>query len=292
MKARFIVIGIIVLILIWLASAGTYGVGQSKKAILFGFGKIEKTDLKPGLHFKLPIAESVKAFDGRIQTLTSTPQHFLTVNKRNVNVDYFVKWRISDTAKYYNATGGKKRVAESRLNNVIRDELRSQLSTRTIEQAVTDQRTDIMQALNTETPDRVKDLGIDVIDVRIKQIELPEVVNESIYKRMRVEREKVTKHVRSQGQAQAERIRAEADRQRTVILAKANAKAQKIRGGGEAKAGEIYAKAYNKDPEFYRFYRSLRVYRKGWSDKHDTLLLGPESELLKYLNHPGKSKSH
>ena len=288
MSGRQITTGIIVLLLIWLAVACTYSVGQYQRAILFRFGKIERTNMAPGLHFKLPFVEGAKTFDGRIQSLDTAPQQFLTANKRNVKVDYFVKWRIDDTVQYYKATGGQKEAAEDRLASIIRNELRNEFSSRSIQQAVSGQRTQIMQSLDKQANKEVQGLGIKVIDVRIKRIELPDVVSKSVYDRMRAEREQVAKHVRAEGKEQAEQIRANANRQRTVILAKAYAKAQKIRGGGDAKAARIYNSAYAKAPEFYRFYRSLQVYRNGWNSKQDMLVLEPDSALFKYFNSPGK----
>lgn len=290
MSGRQVFSGIVIIVVIWLAAACTYTIPQSHLGILFQYGKIIRMNMPPGLHFKIPILQSTRVFDGRIRSMDNPPQKFLTTNKRNVKVDYFVKWHITNTKKYYQATGGHSSVLESRLSSIVDSGLRDQLSSLTIHEAVSTQRTHIMQALDKQASKKINGLGIKIINIRIKQIELPDVVHKSVFKRMRAEREKVAKKVRAEGQGASKRIRAKADQKRTVILAKAFNKSLTIKGNGDAKATGIYADAYDKDREFYNFVRSLRVYRNGWSSKQDMLVLEPDTQLFKYFKSSVKSK--
>ncbi|HID82060.1 MAG TPA: protease modulator HflC [Chromatiales bacterium] len=265
-------------------------VDQREKVILFNLGKIRQVDLKPGLHFKWPFVNNVIKFDGRILTLDESPEQFLTSEKKNVMVDFYVKWRIEDVGQFYRATGGQERSAEVRLSQIIKDGLRNEFAKRTIRQVVSGERGDIMKSINEISRELAKGLGIEVVDVRISRIDLPERISESVYDRMRAERSRIAKELRAQGQEAAERIRADADRQRTILLAEAYREAQQLRGAGDAKSAETYANAYQKDPEFYSFYRSLQSYRKAFQNKSDLMVLDPDSDFFRYFTAPTGSE--
>lgn len=258
-------------------------VDQRAKVLLFEFGELKGSDYKPGLHFKMPFMQSVKKFDGRILTLDNQTETFLTVEKKNVEVDFYVKWRIADVATYYRATGGQDLVAEGRLATIINPGLRAEFGSRTIQQAVSGERDEIMAALEKSASDRVKELGIALVDVRIKSINLPKGVSDSVYERMRAERTRTASDLRARGFEEAEKIRAEADRSAQTTLADAYREAEKIRGEGDAKTTELSAKAYGADPEFYAFYRSLNAYRDSFRDQKDVLVLEPKGEFFKYF---------
>lgn len=270
-----------------LISNSCFTVDQRERAVLFQLGEIRGTDFTPGLHFKMPGLQSVQKFDGRIQTLDNQTENFITVEKKNVEVDFFVKWRISDTAAYYRATGGQEEVASDRLSAIINPGLRAQFGSRTIQQAVTTERDEIMSALMASAKDRVRELGVQLVDVRIKTINQPKGVSGSAYDRMRAERLRTAADFRARGFEQAETIRAEADRSAQVTLATAYREAEKLRGEGDAKASEIYARAYGQDAEFYSFYRSLSVYRDTIGQQ-DVLVLEPKGEFFKYFKNGGK----
>lgn len=279
-KPLFIVILLVALLVGW---ASLFTVKQWELAVLFKFGEIVRTDYEPGLHFKLPIVNNVKMFDGRIQTLDAEPERYLTAEKKNVIVDSFVKWRIADVAAYYTSMGGDILRANLRLSQIIKDGLRSEFGKRTIRDVVSGEREEIMKILNVNTARQAEEFGIKVVDVRIKRIDLPEEISASVYRRMEAERARVAKDLRSKGAEAAERIRANADRQRTVIMAEAYREAEQLRGEGDAKAAEIYARAYNKDAEFYSFYRSLNAYRATFNNENDILVLEPDSAFFRYF---------
>ena len=259
-------------------------VDERDHALVFQLGQIRGTNDDPGLHFKIPLIQSVRYFDRRILSLDKPPERFLTSEKKNVQVDFFVKWKIKDVGRYYRATGGIEAVALDRLEDIINRGLRNEFGTRTIKEAVSGERREIVEALQREAASRVDELGIELIDVRIKRIDLPETVSESVYARMRAERQRVAADLRARGAEAAEGIRAEADQQREVIVANAYREAEELRGAGDAKSADIYAKAYGKNAEFYRFHRSLEVYRNALSGQGDMLVLEPDSELFKYFN--------
>lgn len=260
-----------------------YIVDEREKVILFQLGEITKFDVPPGIHFKAPFVQNIRRFDGRILTLDTPPDQFLTQEKKNVKVDFFVKWRIDDVRSFYQATSGDEAQAEDLLYSIVVKGLRNEFGTRTIQQAVSGERREMVEALERNAQDKVADLGIQVVDVRIKRIDLPDDVSDSVYSRMRSERQRVAKELRAQGAEEAERIRSDADRQREVLLAEAYGDAEKIRGAGDARAAEIYASAYGRDEEFYSFYRSLNVYREVWSGPEDVIILEPDSEFFKYF---------
>lgn len=263
-------------------------VDQREQAVMFQLGEIRGTDYAPGLHVKIPFMQSVQKFDGRVLTLDNQVENFLTVEKKNVEVDFFVKWRIADATIYYRATGGQDLVAMDRLSGIVNRGLRDEFGSRTIQQAVSGERDEIMRALEKSASEKVKELGIQIVDVRVKRIDLPKEVSESVYDRMRAERTRVASDLRARGAEEAEKIRAGADQTGQVTIANAYRDAEKLRGEGDAKASEIYAKAYGQDAEFYSFYRSLNVYRNAFSSKQDVLVLEPKGDFFRYFKGGGK----
>ncbi|MFO7593969.1 MAG: protease modulator HflC [Pseudomonadota bacterium] len=258
-------------------------VDETELAIKFRLGEIVRTDYEPGIYFKLPFVNNVRKFDSRILTLDAQPERYLTLEKKNVIVDAFIKWRISDVANYYTTMAGSERNAGQRLSQVIKNGLRDEFGKRTIQEAISGERSEIMNVITAQIERQATQFGIEVVDVRIKRIELPASVSGSVYQRMEAERSRVAKELRSQGAEAAERIRADADRQRTVILAEAYRDAERLRGEGDATAAEIYAGAFEQDAEFYEFYRSLSAYRDVFSSQEDVLVLDPKSEFFKYF---------
>jgi membrane protease subunit HflC len=261
-------------------------VDQREKVVLFQLGELKGTDYAPGLHMKFPFFQAVQRFDGRVLTLDNQTENFLTVEKKNVEVDYFVKWRIADTGTYYRATGGQELVAADRLSSILNRGLRDQFGSRTIQRAVSDERGEIVQQVEQDAAAKVKDLGILIVDIRIKAINLPKNVSESVYDRMRAERTRVAADLRARGAEEGERIRAEADREAQITLANAYRDAERLKGEGDAKASEIYAKAYGQDPEFYSFYRTLNVYRDSFSGGQNMMVLEPKGEFFRYFKGP------
>lgn len=273
----------VVFLIIAGVAMSAYTVDEREKVLLFSLGEIKDANLEPGLHFKVPLVNNVKRFDARILTLDARPERFLTSEKKNVTVDFFVKWRIDDISQYYRATRGEERAAQSRLSQIIKDGLRNEFAKRTIQEAVSGERQEIMQAINASSSALASELGIDVVDVRISQIDLPDEVSESVYQRMRAERARIAKELRAEGQEAAEKIRAGADKERAVILADAYKVAQETRGSGDAKAAGVSADAYQKNAEFYSFYRSMESYRKALSGGSDVMVLEPDSEFFRYF---------
>jgi membrane protease subunit HflC len=271
--------------LITLLSA-VFVVDLRQLALVKQFGEIVGTEFEPGLHFKIPFFQSVQTFDGRMLTLDNQTENFLTLEKKNVKVDFFVKWKIADTGTYYRATGGDESVAMDRLAASINRGLRDQFASRTIQQALSSARGEMTKALELTTQEIQASLGIEIVDVRVKRIDFPDDVREKVYERMRAERTRTAAELRAKGAEQAEKIKAEADRQAIVTVADAYGEAERTRGEGDAKAAEIYAKAYGQDPEFYRFYRSLLAYRDTMRGK-DVLVLEPDSEFFRYFKGSG-----
>lgn len=278
----FIAIAIAIVVVVGLGSIFT--VSERERAIVLKFGRVARADLQPGLHFKFPFIENVRKFDSRVITLEADPEPFLTAEKKNVIVDAFVQWRIADVADYFRATGGDANTANLRFSQIIKQELRAQFARRTIQDVVSGERAQIMDILTSGTAQQAKGFGIEVVDVRIKRIELPDEVSESVYRRMTAERGRVAKELRSKGAKEAEIIKAEADKKRTIIFANANGEAERIRGEGEAKAAEIYAKAYQQDAEFYSFYRSLNAYKEAFRDSNNLMVLKPDSEFFRFFS--------
>ena len=274
---------IVLIVLLFLLAMSAYTIDEREKGILFNLGKIVDTELEPGLHFKFPFINNVRKFSSQVLTLDAQPEPFLTIEKKNVIVDFFVKWQIDDVGLYYRRTQGQESVAQSRLSQVIKDGLRNEFAKRTIIQAISGERKEIMQSINNTSQELARDLGIKVVDVRISRIDLPQNVSESVYSRMRAERSRTAADFRAKGQEDAQKIRANADRQRAVIKAEAYKSAQILRGEGDASAADIYASAYSQDSDFYSFYRSLESYRKAFTSGSDVMLLDPDSDFFKYL---------
>lgn len=278
-----VLVGLLLGAVVFIASFSLFTVNEREKAVLFRLGEIVRTDFEPGLHWQTPFVNNVRKFDARIQTLDADPERYLTGEKKNLIVDSFVKWRIKDVANYYTATGGDAVRANLRLSQIVKDGLTAALAKRTIKEAVSGERLEIMSQLRADANVQAQAFGIEVVDVRVKRIDFPSDISDSVYRRMRSERERVAKDLRSRGAESAEIIRAEADRQRTVIIADAYRDAEKLRGEGDAEATTIYAKAYGKDVEFYSLYRSLNAYKRTFADKSDILVIEPNSEFFKYF---------
>ena len=259
-------------------------VDERELVLKFRLGEIIKSDFEPGIYLNIPLINNIRKFDKRILTLDARPANYLTKEKKNVNVDFFVKWRISDIETYYKAmSGGNERTAALRLYAVINDALRDQFGKRTIQEVISGEREEIMNATTKAVNKQVDKFGIKVVDVRVKRIDFSEDISNSVYRRMEAERTRVAKDYRSRGAEAAERMRADSDRQRTVTLAEAYSDAEKTRGDGDGKAAEIYAKAYKKDREFYSFYRSLTAYKNSFSAQSDIMVIDPSSDFFKYF---------
>lgn len=269
-----------------LVYASTFMVKQWEVAIKLRLGEIVDSDYKPGLHFMVPILNDVKKFDARIQTLDSQPLRFLTLEKKDVIVDSYVKWRIADAGQFYRSTGGNAERTSRLLGERISTSLRDEFGRRTIQEVVSGERHEIMDLLTKEADRNANELGVEIVDVRVKKIDLPPEVSESVYERMRAERERVARDLRARGSEAAERIRADADRQRTVTLADGYKEAEELRGAGDARAADIYAKTFQRNPEFYAFYRSLNAYKGVFRDGGDMIVLEPDSEFFRYFKSP------
>lgn len=260
-----------------------FTVGETERVIKFQLGEIVGSDFQPGLHFKLPFINNVKKFDARVLTMDSTPERFLTAEKKNVIVDSFVKWRIGDVKSFYTSVAGDVNQANIRLDQIIKDSFRSEFSKREIKQLVSTDRSAIREALITNVSPQAAKLGINIVDVQVKRIDLPSEVSSSVYQRMEAERARVAREFRSQGSEAAERIRADADKQREIILANAYRDAEILRGSGDAKAADIYAKTYGEDVEFFGFYRSMAAYKQAVGKTGDIMVLEPDSDFFKYF---------
>ncbi len=263
-----------------------YTVDEREKAIVIRLGKVVRYDDEPGLHWKWPVAEEVRFFDSRIVTLDAPPQRYLTQEKKSLEVDSFLKWRITDTLKYYLTVGGDEARANTRMGQLVDDGLRSEFGKRSLKDVVSGDRREIMNILRINTAEAASRFGIEVIDVRLQRVDLPQDVSESVYRRMEAERARIAKELRAQGAEAAEKIRADAERQRDITLAEAYRDAERIRGDGDAKATAIYARSLKRNPEFYRLYRSLNAYKKTFKDKNDVMVIDPSSEFFKYLKSP------
>lgn len=277
---------IIIVALVVTVLNALFTVDEREYAIKFRLGEIIRSDYEPGLHFKTPFINNVRKFERRIQTLDARPERFLTVEKKNVIVDFFVKWRVGDPERFYTSTRGDFSNANMLLLRIIQDGLRSEFGRRTIQEAVSGERSQIMNILTRDANLKAHELGMTVVDVRIKRIDLPQEVSQSVYERMEAERERVARQLRAEGSEQAERIRADAERQRTVIIAEAFRDAETTRGLADARATGIYAAAYQQNEEFYAFYRSLGAYRQSFEQGRTLMLLEPEGDFFKYLKDP------
>jgi membrane protease subunit HflC len=280
----------LLLVGIGLYSAAFY-VRQWEVALKLRLGEIVSADYQPGLHFLVPILNDVRKFDSRIQTYDTKPERFLTVEKKDVLVDSYVKWRIANVAQYFRATGGGNAArAERLLSERINTRLRDEFGKRTIQEVVSGERGEIMTLLTKDADEQAAELGIQIVDVRVKKIDLPAEVSDSVYQRMRAERERVARDLRAKGAEAAERIRADADRQRTEIIADAYRESEVLRGEGDAKSAEVYANAFQKNAEFYTFWRSLGAYRSVFEKGGDLMVLDPNSDFFRYLTTPAGGK--
>tara|TARA_Y100000588_G_scaffold150016_1_gene164071 strand:- start:94 stop:966 length:873 start_codon:yes stop_codon:yes gene_type:complete len=268
-----------------LLTQSIFVVKETERAVKLRFGEIVEYDVEPGLHFKLPVVNTVRKFDARILTLDAAPQSYLTSEKKALTVDSFVKWRVSDVAKYYTTTGGDEERLRRLLIQRVDAGLRNEFGTRTVKEVVSGQRDELMDKLSNQLNlIAIDELGVEVIDLRVKKIDLPPEVSESVFNRMKTERERLAKELRAQGNEVAEKIRATADKDKTIILADAYREAEEIKGNGDAIATATYANAYSKDPEFYDFTRSLKAYQSTFESKSDILLINPDSDFFKYLD--------
>ena len=276
-----LIVGVVLAIVLW---NSFYNVSQTERAVMLRFGRIVEPDVKPGLHMKIPYVNSVRKFDARLMTLDSTTSRFLTLEKKALMVDSYAKWRVDDAERFYTATSGMKQIADERLARRLEAALRDQFGKRTLHESVSGQRDELMaQVTNTLNRAAQQELGIEVVDVRVKGIDLPREVNRSVFERMSSEREREAREHRAKGKELAEGIRADADRQRRVLLAEAFREAEELRGDGDAQAAAIYAAAYGQDQEFYAFHRSLQAYRESFANKEDVLVLDPKSDFFRYL---------
>ena len=284
-KLSRVLVSIIVLLI--LLSLSTFTVDQREFALVFRLGEIVSVKKEPGLYFKTPIVENVKFFDKRILTYESEqPDRFITSEKKNVLVDSYIKWRIMDPSKYYVSVNGDERQAERRITQTVNDGLRAEFGKRTIQEVVSGQRSEIMGILQERADSESRLIGVEILDVRLRRVDLPEEVSQSVYKRMNAERKSVANELRSQGFADSEKIRAVAEKERDIIITEAYKDAQKIKGEGDATAAKIYADAFSKNQDFYDFFRSLEAYRKSFKGKDDILVLDPNSDFFKFLKSP------
>ncbi len=271
-------------------SQSVFIVQQNELAIRSELGKIIESDYAPGMHLKLPFVNDIRRFDKRVLTRNYPAEQFLTSEGKILNVDFYVKWRITDVAQYYRATGGNEDAASARLAEIVKDGLKGVIAKRTIQQVVAAQRTEFIGDMLAFAGSSVKQLGVALVDVRVKRIDLPDDVSDSVFNRMRQDFARQAAQLRAEGQEQATRIRAEAARQRVEIIANAASDAEKIRGEGDAKAADIYARAYQKNPEVYAFHRSMQAYRKSMGKEGDVLVLAPDSEFFRYMKQPGSRR--
>ena len=272
-----------------LGSLSAFTVDQRERAIVFQLGEIKEIVEQPGLRFKWPLIQNVRFFDNRILTLdTPDAERFITSEKKNVLVDSFVKWRIQDLKQYYVSVQGDEGRAQTQLNQTVKAALQDEFSKRTVHDVISGERDKIMQVVRDKVDEDLKKIGMQIVDVRLKRVDLLPEVSESVYRRMDAERKSVAAELRSQGFSEAEKIRAEADRRREIIIAEAYRDAQRVRGEGDAKAAAIYARAFNENPEFFAFYRSLEAYRASFKNRSDVLVLDPNSEFFRYFRNLGK----
>ena len=290
MKRNLGAIVVIVVVLLIIASLSLFIVDQRQNVLVVRLGEVVRVVTQPGLYAKIPLLDNTRVLDTRILTIdTAEPERFLTSEKKNVLVDLFVKWRITDARLYFVSVGGDEARARTRLLQTINASLRAEFGNRTVHEVVSGERDKIMEFMRQRANEDAKTIGVQVLDVRMKRVDLPQEVSDSVFGRMQAERKRIANEQRSTGAAEAERIRADADRQREVILAEAYRDAQRIKGDGDAKATAIYARAYEGSPEFYAFYRSIEAYKQSFKNKNDVLVLEPNSEFFKYLRSGGKA---
>jgi membrane protease subunit HflC len=275
-----------------IAFLSLFTVDQRERAIVLQLGEIKEVITEPGLHFKWPLIQNVRYFDARLLMLdTPDTERYITSEKKNLLVDSFVMWRISDIRQYYVSVGGDEARARTRLGQTVNSSLREEIGKRTVHDVVSGERDKIMQVVLEKVEEDAKRIGVNIVDVRLKRVELPQEVTDAVYRRMEAERKSVASEVRSLGYSDSEKIRAEADRDREVILAEAYRDAQRVKGEGDAKAFAIYAKAFSENAEFYSFYRSLEAYRASFRSRADVMVVDPNSEFFRYFRNPGTGKS-
>lgn len=274
---------ILIVALVFVGLNSLFTVSETEYAIKFQLGRVVKADYGPGLHVKAPFINNVRKFDRRILTLDTQPENMITSEQKFVSVDSFIKWRIVDVAQFYISTQGNERNALNRLDSIIKDRIRNQIASRTLAEVVSEQRVSTMQDIQTRANEAAAEFGIEIVDVRIKAVELPEDVRESVFRRMAADRQKEANRYRFEGREEAERIRADADRQAQIILAEAEREGQTLRGEGDATATGIYAEAYGKDEEFYAFYRSLQAYGNAFGGSQDVMVVDPSSSFFDYF---------
>ena len=276
-------------IALMLLSSTVFVVDQRKYAVVFALGEVKEVISEPGLYFKLPPPfQNVLYLDKRILTLdTPEPERFITAEKKNILVDAYVKWRIADPRLYFRSFGGDEKPARNRMSQIVKAALNDEITKRTVREVISGQRGKVMEAILAKVSAEAKAIGVEIVDVRLKRVDYVDQINNSVYERMKSERVRVANELRSTGSAESEKIRADADKQRTVILAEAYRDAEKLRGEGDAKASQVYAEAFGKNPEFYKFYRSLEAYRSSFKDKGDVMVVDPSSEFFKYFKSTG-----
>jgi len=289
MNNRLVAALVAVLFAVLVAGMSMFTVDQRERAIVFQLGEIRAVIMEPGLNFKWPLIQNVRFFDNRILTMdTPDTERYITSEKKNLLVDSFVKWRIVDVRQYYISVQGDEARAQTRLAQTINSSLREEFGKRTVHDVVSGEREEIMRVVRESVDDDARKIGVAIVDVRLKRVELPQEVSEAVYRRMEAERKSVAAELRSEGFSAAEKIRAEGERAREVIIAEAYRDAQRVKGEGDRKAAAVYARAFSENPEFYSFYRSLEAYRDGFKNKNDVLVLEPNSDFFKYLKNPGK----
>ncbi|MBP5986344.1 MAG: protease modulator HflC [Azonexus sp.] len=289
MSPRINLLGAIVATVLVIMAMSIFTVDQRQFAVVFQLGEMKRAIAEPGLYFKVPMVQNVRYFEKRIITLDNNePERFITSEKKNVLVDSYIKWRIVDPQLYYISVGGDESRAKTRLNQTVNAGLREEFGKRTVHDVVSGERDKVMEQMREKADQDARKIGVQIVDVRLKRVELPTEVSEAVYRRMEAERKRVANELRSEGSAEAEKIRADADRQREVIVAEAYRDAQKIKGEGDAKATNTYAQAFGQNPEFYAFYRSLEAYRGSFKSKSDVLVVEPNSEFFKYMKNSGR----
>ena len=290
MKQGFAFVGGTIVTVIVVLALCLFTVDQRQFAVVFQLGEVKQVITEPGLNFKWPLIQNVRFFDRRILTLDSPePERFITSEKKNVLVDSYVKWRIVDPKLYYISVGGDESRARTRLIQTVNAGLREEFGKRTVHDVVSGERDKVMDDMREKADQDARKIGVEIVDVRLKRVELPQEVSESVYRRMEAERKRVANELRSQGAAEAEKIRADADRQREILVAEAYRDAQKIKGEGDAKAASIYGQAFGQNPEFFAFYRSMEAYRSSFKNKSDVMVLEPNSDFFKYMKNVGRS---
>ena len=289
MSSRINLLGAVLVTALVVLAMSMFTVDQRQFAVVFQLGEVKRAISEPGLYFKVPMVQNVRYFEKRIITLDNAePERFITSEKKNVLVDSYIKWRIVDPKLYYISVSGDESRAKTRLNQTVNAGLREEFGKRTVHDVVSGERDKIMEQMREKADSDARKIGVQIVDVRVKRVELPTEVSDAVYRRMEAERKRVANELRSEGSAEAEKIRADADRQREIIIAEAYRDAQKIKGEGDAKATSIYSQAFSQNAEFYAFYRSLEAYRGSFRNKNDVLVVEPNSEFFKYMKSTGR----